>query len=261
MRRAILIPATLLILGCAGNPADKSAPSELPVSEQTAQGEMQQRAKAHTELGMLYYEAGNTGVAIQEAKFALQADGNYAPAYNLLGLIHMSLEESPQAQTNLEQAYRLAPGDPEIANNYGLFLCQSGREKEAIQLFLGAVKNPLYKSPTRPYTNAGLCYLRMKDEKNAEEFFQRAAKADRNNAQALFHLSNLSMKKGDLINAKKYLGELHGLMEPNAESLWLGVRIERKLGDRQAEASHSSQLRRKFAGTPEHQALMHGKYE
>ena len=51
------------------------------------------------------------------------------------------------------------------------------------------------------------------------------------------------------------------MMEPNAESLWLGVRIERKIGDRQAEASYSSQLRRKFAGTPEHQALLQGKYE
>jgi hypothetical protein len=55
------------------------------------------------------------------------------------------------------------------------------------------------------------------------------------------------------------LAELHRQIEPNAESLWLGVRIERKIGDRQAENGHASQLRRKFAGTPEHQALLAGE--
>lgn len=261
MKRAILIPVALLVLGCAGNPAEQSATAELPVSEQAPVGDAQLRAKAHTDLGMLYYQSGNTGVAIQEAKLALEADGNYAPAHNLLGLIHMFLNESLQAQASFEQARRIAPGDPEIANNYGLFLCQGGREREAIELFTAAARNPLYKTPTRPLTNAGLCALRMKDDKSAEDYFQRAAMADGANAQAIYHLSSLSLKKGDLYNARKYLGEVHRLMEPNAESLWLGVRIERKLGDRQAEASYASQLRRKFAGTPEHQALMQGKYE
>lgn len=261
MNRAILVPLVLLACGCAGNPAGRSATAELPVSEQAPVDNAQQRAKVHTDLGTLYYQAGNTGVAIQEAKQALQADVSYAPAHNLLGLIYLLLNEQAQAQASFEQAVRLAPGDPEIANNYGLFLCQGGREREAIELFLSAARNPLYKTPTRPFTNAGLCSLRMKDEKVAEDYFRRAATADGANVQAIYHLSNLAFRKGDLFNAKRYLGEIHSQMEPNAESLWLGVRIERKLGDRQAEASYASQLRRKFAGTPEHQALMQGKFE
>lgn len=261
MNRAILVPLVLLACGCAGNPAGRPATAELPMSEQAPVDTAQQRAKVHTDLGALYYQAGNTGIAIQEAKLALQADAAYAPAHNLLGLIYLLLNEQTQAQASFEQAVRLAPGDPEIANNYGLFLCQGGREREAIEQFLAATRNPLYKTPTRPYTNAGLCSLRMKDEKSAEDYFRRAATADGANVQAIYHLSNLAFRKGDLFNAKRYLGEIHSQMEPNAESLWLGVRIERKLGDRQAEASYASQLRRKFAGTPEHQALMQGKFE
>ena len=84
---------------------------------------------------------------------------------------------------------------------------------------------------------------------------------DGSNVQAIYHLSSLAFQRGDYFNAKKYLVELHRQIEPNAESLWLGIRIERKIGDRQAEANLSSQLRRKFSGTPEHQALMQGKYE
>jgi type IV pilus assembly protein PilF len=42
---------------------------------------------------------------------------------------------------------------------------------------------------------------------------------------------------------------------PTAEVLWLGVRIERALGDRQSEAIHAQQLRRLFPDTPEARQL------
>lgn len=260
MKRAILILSAALVAGCAGSPAQQVA-AEVPVSEQTATGDAEQRAKVHTELGTLYYQAGNMGVALQEARVALESDVNYAPAYNLLALVHMLLRENELAQSNFERAIRLAPGDPEIANNYGWFLCQNGREREAIQYFLTAVKNPHYKTPTRPYTNAGLCSLRLKDDQAAEEYFRRAAAADGSNTTSLYQLADIAYRRGDYSKAKEFLGEVHRMNEPNAESLWLAVRIERKLGDRQSEAGFSSQLRRKFAGTPEHRALMQGKYE
>ncbi len=259
MIRAILILSAVFIAACAGNPAQES--SAVPVSEQTPTGDAQQRAKVHTDLGMLYTQAGNMGVAIQEARIALEADPNFAPAYNLLGLVHMMLRESSQAQSNFEQALKLAPGDPEIANNYGWFLCQAGRETEAIQQFMLSAKNPHYKTPTKPNTNAGLCALRLKDDKTAEEFFQRALVADPSNAQAIFHLADIAYRRGDYTRARRLVGEVHRINEPNAESLWLALRTERKLGDRQAEAGFSSQLRRKFTDSKEYQALIQGRFD
>lgn len=264
MKRAILIFSAAFIAGCAGTgtgPGSGSAPSVVPVSEQAPAGMAEKSAKTHTELGTLYLQSGNLAVALEEARLAAATDPGYAPAYDLMGLVHILLNETPQAQAALERAIQLAPGDPQIANDYGWFLCQNGREQEALKYFAAAARNPLYKTPTRPYTNAGLCSLRIKDDKTAEEHFQRAVMLDGSNVQAIYHLSALAYKRGDYFNAKKYLGELHHLMEPNAESLWLGVRIERKIGDRQAEANYSSQLRRKFAGSPEHQALLQGRYE
>lgn len=260
MKRALLFFTAVFVAGCAGTSAGPG-PAAVPVAEQMPAGMAERSAKTHTELGSLYLQAGNLAVALEEARLAAAIDPGYAPAFDLMGLVHMMLNERPQAQAAFERAIQLAPGDPQIANDYGWFLCQSGREQEAFKYFESAARNPLYKTPTRPYTNAGLCYLRIKDDKAAEENFQRAAMVDGTNAQAIYHLSNLAYRRGDHFNAKKLLGELHRLMEPNAESLWLGIRIERKIGDRQAEASYSSQLRRKFAGTPEYQALLQGKYE
>ena len=58
-----------------------------------------------------------------------------------------------------------------------------------------------------------------------------------------------------------HLAELHKSAEASAETLWLAVRIERKLGDREAESRFSSQMRRKFPAAPETQRLMQGLYE
>lgn len=268
MKRALLLFYVVLIAGCAGtNPgpgtgsSSGTGPASAPVIDQATAGIQEKSAKTHTELGILYLQAGNLSVALEEARIAAATDSTYAPALNLLGLVHFMLNETPQARASFERAIQLAPGDPQIANDYGWFLCMSGREQESFKYFEAAARNPHYKTPTRPYTNAGLCYLRVKDEKAAELNFQRAVMMDGSNAQAIYHLANLNFLRGDLINAKRLLSELHRQIEPNAGSLWLGLRIERKIGDRQAEASFSSQLRRKFAGTPEHEALMQGKFE
>lgn len=262
MTRAILILSAVILAACAGPGVGPGpGPAAQPVSEQNPAGLAEKSAKAHTELGVLYLQTGNLPVALEEARLAVAIDPGYAPAFDLMGLVHMMLNEMPLAQTALERAIQLAPGDPQIGNDYGWFLCMNGREQEAFKYFTAAARNPLYKTPTRPYTNAGLCHLRLKDDKSAEENFQRALMVDGSNVQAIYHLSNLAYKRGDFFNAKRFLGELHRLMEPNAESLWLGVRIERKIGDRQAEASYASQLRRKFAGTAEHQALQQGKFD
>ena len=51
------------------------------------------------------------------------------------------------------------------------------------------------------------------------------------------------------------------LYDPNAESLWLATRVERKLGESVAERSFANQLRRRFPTSPEYQLLQRGEYE
>jgi type IV pilus assembly protein PilF len=47
----------------------------------------------------------------------------------------------------------------------------------------------------------------------------------------------------------------------NAEALWLALRIERALGDKDAEASYGMQLRRNFPNSREAQALLNRQFE
>ena len=45
------------------------------------------RAKLHTELGSLYFQDGNMAVALDELRIAIEADSDYASAYNVRGLV------------------------------------------------------------------------------------------------------------------------------------------------------------------------------
>lgn len=254
------LSAVLILGGCAGNPRT-AEPVGQPVSQQTANTDIRQRAKVHTELGTLYMQRGNMGVALEEARAALSADPAYAPAYNLQGLVYMQLRENQAAENSFEKALAVAPADPEISNSFGWFLCQTGREQRSLQYFLTAIKSPLYATPALPFTNAGICSMRIKDDKAAEDYFVKALRLDSNSDRALYFLADIAYRQGRTAAARLHLQELYKITEPSPESLWLGVRIERKLGDREAEARLASQLRRRFPGSQEQQMLMQGQYD
>lgn len=252
---------TLLLAGCAGGSAVSDRAAEPAVSQQAAVNEAQQRAKVHTELGALYLQRGNYAVALDEAKVALESDPGYAPAHNLMGLTYMQLREERPAEKSFELALSLAPTDPEINNSFGWFLCQSGREQRSMQYFHNAIKSPLYATPAMPYTNAGICALRLKDDAAAEDYFTKALRLDGRNQRAIFFLADIAYRHGRFGVTRLHLTELHKIIDPSPESLWLALRTERKLGDRTAEARYAAQLQRQFPAAPEAQKLVQGQYE
>jgi type IV pilus assembly protein PilF len=81
------------------------------------------------------------------------------------------------------------------------------------------------------------------------------------NWQSLFQLANISYKRGNFEAAREHLKNVVRLTDPGADVLWLFLRVERRLGDRSAEGSLMSQLRRKFPDSPEYQAFLKGNYE
>ena len=128
-----------------------------PSQTSKSQGASDQRtrAKIHTELAALYFQAGNPAVALEELRIALSADSSYYQALGIRGLVHASLREYAKADDDFRRALDMAPNDPEVNNNYGWYLCDTGKERQSIAYFLNALKHPLYETPDRAYTNAG----------------------------------------------------------------------------------------------------------
>ncbi|MBV8030055.1 MAG: type IV pilus biogenesis/stability protein PilW [Betaproteobacteria bacterium] len=248
------------LLGGCGTPAPQ-APS---VDTGTVAGESsdpRNRAKIHTELASAYYQRGNMGVALEELRAAVAADSTYATAHGLFGLVYMDLKENQLAEQSFQRALQLSPNDPDLNHNYGWFLCQTNRETGSIKYFLQAVRNPLYPTPQRSYAAAGQCSLKANNLKDADELLQRALKLDPDDPVSLLQMAKVRYRQGNMDDARKMVTAYNRGATPSAESLWLALRVERKLGERVAEASLANQLRRRFPGSPEYQALQRGDFD
>lgn len=258
-RRLAAAFALALLAACASTPEEptfRTTDSTPGANDSDARN----RARIHTELAAGYLELGNLSVALEEVNEAIRADANYGPAYNLSALVHAALKDDRLAEQQFERALRLNPTDSDAHNNYGMFLCQRKREADGVRHFLQALRNPLYQTPERSYLNAGVCSRRRGDMVAAQDYFERALKTRPNQPQALYQLADMSYERGNYLEARPYAARLADL-SPNAETLWLALRVERRLGDRNAEASYAAQLRRSYPDSAEARALAAGRYE
>jgi type IV pilus assembly protein PilF len=251
-----LFLAFLLLTGCASDEGPTRESGQI-VGEI---GEPRNRARLHTELAALYFGRGNMNVALEELRTAVRADSGYAPAYSMFGLVYMELKENRLAEDSFERALRLSPNEPDINHNYGWFLCQNGREADSIRYFLQAIRNPLYTTPWRSYSAAGVCSVRLKKPKDAEEFFVRALRQEPDEPASLLGLGQIRFEQGNMGEARRLVSRYNKVLTPSAESLWLGLRIERKFGDRVAERNYATELRRRYPGSKEAQSLQRGEF-
>jgi type IV pilus assembly protein PilF len=213
-------------------------------------------AEVNVQLGIGYMRNGNLDTAMKKLQEAVSLDDSYAPAHDALGVLYERLGENAKAARHFARAVSLDPKNSGTLSNYGQFLCQNGQPEKAQELFKKAVSNPLYASPEVPYTNAGLCALSQKDPKAAETYFRSALTRNPKFAPALYEMADLSYEQHHYLSAKGYLQRYLDITKPSAESLWLGIRIERQLGNQNAVSSYAMLLKNKFPDSEETRALI-----
>lgn len=240
---------SIFLIGCASNHlGNSSAADEYSIS----------RARAHTELGAAYYQQGKMEIALEEFNEAIKIDSNYSFAYNGLGLVHAALGQDAEADANFKQAVLIDPNNSESHNNYGSFLCARNRYDESIAHFLAALKNPLYSTPSVAYANAGICSARNKDIKSAEIYLQKSLQIEPLMHNAALQLAQIEFNRGEVKNAKTTLQNAL-IAGQSPEVLWLGIKISRALGDRDAESSYALELRKQFPKSEQSKLLLSGQ--
>ncbi|MGH8279931.1 MAG: type IV pilus biogenesis/stability protein PilW [Gammaproteobacteria bacterium] len=229
------------------------------VSSSTSPGDkvsLQQASQYNVALGVAYLQQGRRDLAMQKLQLALKQDPDNASAYMSLGLLYNAIGDTQRADDNFKTALRKAPNDPQIENNYAVFLCQRGKPRESEQYFLEAAQDPMYPTPEAAYTNAGVCAIKIPDEAAAGQYFQKALNVNPDFPEALYQMASLSYAKKNYQAALGYLQRFDAASpQPRAEALLLGVRTERALGNAHDAANYAKKLIQLFPNSTEAQQL------
>ena len=266
LRRALAVLACAWLLAalqaCAGGPGSQGAGAQAKdQATDSDETELRRRARLRLELALGYFDQGQTRVALDEVKQSLQQDPQYTEAYNLRGLIYMRLNDNRLAEESFRQAMAVNAHDGNTLHNFAWLQCQQGKYASANELFVQALKAPNYTNPAKTAMAQGICQIRAGQLPEAEASLLRAYALDPGNPITGYHLASLLFKRGDLTRAQFYIRRVNNGDFANAESLWLGIKVERKLGSLDAMRQLVDQLNKRFAQSRELQLYEKGSFD
>jgi len=212
-------------------------------------------ADTYVQLGIEYMREGQLDVALTKFKRALEYNPQSAAAHIGIAILYERLDEDKLAEKHYTRALAIEPKNPNAHNNYGQFLCRKQQYADAEQHFLLAAGNPLYGSVSATLTNAGICSEHIPDLEKAEVYYRQALGHDPRYAPALLRMANISLAQHKDLNARGYLQRYQEVAKHSADSLWLGVRIEHALGDKNASSSYALLLKNNFPESTQTQQL------
>jgi type IV pilus assembly protein PilF len=254
MKRQFTVLALASLLAAAGcttttTSSSKNTSGDRPQSPHEA-------AAYNTQLAIAYLKEGKLAVAQEKIDRALSQDGQNATVRTTAGLIYDRLGDEKKAEGYFSSAMRISPDDPEVLNNYGVYLCRNGRAKDGERLFVKAARNPLYRTPEVAYNNAGLCMKSAGMPEEAQKHFEQALALKPKFSDALMQLADLNFQQGRMTEAQALVQRYLGGLPANPQILWLGVRVERALGNQAAADAYAKRLKTEYPKTEQTKALL-----
>ncbi len=257
----LLLTALGGLSGCASTGEDGASATRSDRVTESDEPEGRRRARIRLELAVGYFEQGQTNVALDEVKQAISIDPGLFEAYNLRGLVYMRLNDTKVAEESFRRALALKPGDPNVLHNYAWMLCQQARYVESQQAFTQAISVPVYVGRSKSWMAQGLCQVRAGLRAEGEQSLLRSYELDPGNPIAGYNLANLLFERGELVRSQFYVRRLNNSELANSESLWLGIKVERRMRNQEAVQQLAGQLRKRFAKSREMAAFDRGAFD
>lgn len=260
----LALASTVLFTGCAQTPGAAPGASAgrtvEPITE-SDEPEARKRARIRLELAASYFGQGQTTVALDEIKLSLAADPTYAAAYTLRGLVYSRMNQIPLAEESFRRAQQLNPLDPDVLHHYGLFACDQGRYVQAIDLFQQALNSPVYGGQAKTLMAKGVCQVRAGQFAEAESSLARAYELEAGNPITAYNLAALQYRRGENEKAQFTIRRLNNSDLANAETLWLGIKVERRVGNTEAMRQLAQQLGRRYPDSREWASYQRGAFD
>jgi len=245
LRTAFVIALSFMLFACA------------TVLEQEREDKARFRiADTNVRLGLGYLQQGREKAALQKLKRAIDAMPEYAEAHSSIALVYIRLDELDKAEEHYQRAVELKPNDGAIQNNYAVFLCGQAKYAEAEQHFLAAVNSRRYRTPAEALENLGVCMLQVPDLEKAETYLRKALQVDPRLPGALLQMARVSAENKRMMSARAYLQRYQEVSTPGPDGLWLGIQVEKELGDMAAVREYKTLLRQNYSDSNEMRWLL-----
>ena len=209
----------------------------------------------NSDLGIRYLQKGRLNLANEKLLKALEQDPNSAQSNHYYAILQQKLGNNEEAGLYFLKSINLKPKDPEIRNNYGSFLCDTGRPQAAVKQFTAAINDPLYRTPEFAYTNAGICLRKTNNDEKAETYFRQALKKKSAFPSALLEMAKLYSDRGNFPRAQAFMLRYESVGQSSPEALDLCNKINTKMGDHAKASSCKSTLLRLFPSSKEAQQI------
>lgn len=245
-RRALVLGMLVLLglTGCVTETNDPLAQNRDP----------KKAAQAYVEAGTMYMQRGNMEHANRTLTRAHEIAPNDPAVNNALALFYSIEGNDEQVERHFKKALAEDPEFSQARNNYAVYLFEKGKYDEAIVQLERVTKDYRYARRFKAYENLGICYLKKQDTESAKAAFNRALQLNSNLPVSLLEMAELSLTEGDNKLASRYLKKYESIAPPSPRQLWLGIRLQRELGDKNKLASYELALKNMFPGSAEYKA-------
>ena len=247
MARMQLLWLTPLLIGCMS----ASSVGEVDANDV---------ARSRTNLGLAYLEHGQWQRARQNIEIALQAAPDNVHAHVGLAYYLQKVNEDNQAMLQYEKALSLAPNEPDLLNNYGVFLCHIGEYAKAEKAFLRAIKQKGYYKLSVSYENAGLCAIKFNHVIKAKNWFEKAVSHEPNRYLSTLYLSKLDFALSECALLEARLRTFHQRYGYHAATLLALIKIEKHRGYGVKIEKYARLLEEKFPQSQEYRQYLDNEF-
>ena len=206
-----------------------------------------------SQLARTYISRGEWESAKRHLRYAIETDPKNAEAHEGLALVFQNTGELELADKHYELAMGYAPNNTRVRNNYAAFLFDQERYVQAAKEFNRVAEDVLYEGRLNAFLNLGRCYDKLNKPELAEATYKRAYLMDKNSVPAIFGMAKALFETGDYPKSQAYYDEFRKRVDKQtASSLWLGIRLPDKFGDKNTHASYALALKNLYPRSREY---------
>ncbi len=239
----------LLVLLSACTTTSSSFTTPYATTDSTNVGsdyDLEKAAATRLTLGLRYLAQGD----FEKAKFNLdKALAHYPKSEEIqrgVAWYYEKVNEDKLAEEHYRKAFSINDNNPSLLNQYGVFLCRTGKLNESLEMFQASIKIPSNKDVSGTYENAATCNVMAGNTGAAERNYRKALNHNPEQRDSLLGMARIEYSKGRFERTRAYLSRYEAVAKHNPRSLWLALRNESKLGNMNATASYAIKLEQFF---------------